>query len=180
MSHIKYIFARCSLATLFAIAFLGSNIAIASKDDDSLLQLFHKHGITKCDSFILEHGKLKGNWSFNISSHIGLNDKNFAEVSGTTVTGKEGDTIKETQSFIQTPSACYVFDLSTVTGQGHCSDNDNIDKNMWYVKDEMDGRDYKKYTNKGGVNLYAKEITVGNFSACVMEYESRNSSKISK
>jgi len=180
MPHIKKLTGRYSLVALLAATLLLSNSAAANEDDQTLLKAFHKYGVTKCDRFILEHGKLKGNWSFNISRHPDLNDKNFAEVSGTTVTGKQGDTVKVVQSFIQTPSACYMLDLTTITSPGHCSDNDNIDQSAWYVKDELAGRDYKKYENKGGITLYGKEITVGNFSACVMEYEQRTSAKIGK
>lgn len=179
MSFFKHL-GHFSLVALFAINSLTSNLAIASEDDKVLLGAIHKYGVTKCDSFILEHGKLKDNWHFDISRHPKLNNENFSEVTIQQVAGSQGDTIKIAQTYIQTPSACYLLELSTVTFSGHCSDNDNIDQNSWFVKDEMEGLDYKKYQNKGGVDLFAKEISVGNFNACVIEYQVRRSSKISK
>lgn len=166
---------------LFTITLLLASIASATEDDDSkLLNTFHKYGITKCDSFILKNSKLEESWTYAISRHPSLKDKDFTEASITTVTGSKGDTVKETSSYIQTPSACYLQHSTIITAVGHCSDQDNIDSDVWFVKDPMNEFDYKKYENKGGVTLYAKEISVGNFTACMMEFQRRNSYTISK
>lgn len=171
---------RFGFIAMVAVSSLGSQLAIADEDDDILLKAIHKYDITKCDSFVLKHGKLKGNWHMNTSRSPGLSTNDFREMAITQVFGKKGDSVKITQSYIQTPSACYVLDITTVTFPGSCNDRDNIDQDLWFVKDEMDGLDYKKYENKGGVIMYAKEISVGNFKACVIEYQSRYSSKINK
>lgn len=177
MAHIRNSF---SLIALILITVLSSASVFAEDDDQILLKTFHKNGITKCDSFILEHGKLKGDWYVLTTAHPGLNNGNFKELGLSQVTGSQGDSLKFTQSYIQTPTACYVSSISTVTFPGRCSDPGNIDPNQWYVKDKMAGNDYKRYENNGGVTLYAKEISVGNFTACVIEYHKRNQSKIGK
>lgn len=167
-----------NILVLICIAAFNTTPAFADDDNATLLNTFHKRGITKCDSFILEHGKLKGDWHIVTSTHPGLNSENFKEMGLTQITGKQGDTVEITQSYIQTPTACYVTDITTLTFSGRCSDRDNIDPDYWYVKDEMSGLDYKKYENKGGVTLFAKDISVGNFAACLIQYHQRNQMKL--
>jgi hypothetical protein len=179
MAHVGYT-SRLTLIALIFIATFSSTPVIAEDDDATLLNVFHKKGITKCDSFILEHGKLKGNWHIVTTTHPSLNNDSFKELGLTQVTGTQGDSLKSTQSYIQTSTACYVTEISTVTFSGNCSDRDNIDPEYWYLKDEMKGLDYKKYENKGGITLFAKEISVGNFTACVIEYHTRNQTKFGK
>ena len=168
------------IVTLIFITACSSMSAVANEDDATLLNAFHKKGITKCDSFILENGKLQGNWHIVTSTHPGLNNDSFKELGLIQVTGKKGDSVKITQSYIQTPTACYMSGVTTVTFSGRCSDRDNIDPDYWYVKDEMEGLDYKKYENKGGIDMFAKEISVGNFTACVIDYHKRQQVKIGK
>lgn len=179
MAHVRYT-SRLALIALILITTFSSTSVIAEDDDTTLLNIFHKKGITKCDSFVLEHGKLKGDWHIVTTTHPGLNNDGFKELGLTQVSGKQGDSWKTTQSYIQTSTACYVSKITTVTFPGSCSNSDNIDPEYWYVKDEMKGLDYKKYENKGGITLFAKEISVGNFTACVIEYHSRQQVKSGK
>ena len=155
--------------TLMTLLFVGFSIAspVLANDDQSLLKSFHKYGITKCDSFILEHSKLKGNWHFFIGKHLGGIDGTATEVSITEIFGSKNDTVKTDDSYIQTAKKCFLRQTWTVTFPGTCSDN--IDGDGWYIVTKMPNKDYTKYENGRGVELFAKEISMGNFKLCVQE-----------
>ena len=143
-----------------------------SKDNKELLDSFHQMGVTKCDQFIIENSGLKGNWYYYINSHREDIDTEIKEVSVVQILGTKNDTIKIDHSYIQTPTKCYLHKKSTITFAGPCSSV--IDQNYWYVSKELKNKDYTEYTNSGGAKLYAKEINVGNFKACIQEYDIRN------
>lgn len=160
--------------TLF-LAAAATGSAYAESDDTKLLNAFHKFGITKCNSFILENSKLKNNWDFFMSKHAGGIDGPTTEVSIITIWGSENDTVKTDSSYIQTPNNCYLYSRLTVTNPGSCESN--IDGNIWYISNGMPGKDYTTYTNKGGIEMQAKEINVGNFKACIHETTIRKNGK---
>jgi len=139
-----------------------------------LLNSFHKYGITKCDSFILENSSLKGNWTYYISKHAGGIDGSATEVTVTQIFGSPGDTVKITDTYIQTSKKCFLHSMWTLTFKGACSSN--VDGDAWYVKDPMPSKDYVQYTNAGGVEMLAKDISMGNFKACIQEGSVRTSS----
>jgi hypothetical protein len=143
----------------------------AESNNDILLKSFHKYGITKCDSFIIENSRLKGAWTFFVEQHTNNIDKEIKEVSIIQVSGSKNDTFKKDDSYIQTPKACYLHKKSTLTFPGSCSSNINFD--YWYISNEMLNNDYNEYTNTSGAKLLAKEISVGNFKACIQEYTAR-------
>ena len=157
---------------LFSLATAMAGNAHAESDDQILLNAFHEYGITKCDKFILENSRLEGNWDFFISKHAGGIDGSATEVSLIKIWGVENDTIKVDDSYIQTPKNCYLHRRSTITFPGTCESN--VDGNYWYVSNRMPGKDYVTYKNKGGIEMQAKEIQVGNFKACIQETGIRN------
>ena len=152
---------------------VASSFVFAESDDETLLNAFHKYGITKCDKLILKHSKLKGDWNFFISKHRDI-DASTPEASIIQIRGTKNDTVKEDDSYLQTQKACFLTSRSTTTASGPCKENVNGD--FWYVSKEMTPKDYTQYKNKGGVELYAKEIEVGNFKACIQEIVVRDSS----
>jgi len=158
---------KCKIFVFFSLAATMVGAAHAESDDQILLNAFHKYGITKCDKFILENSKLEGNWNMFISKHSGGIEGSATEVSIIRIWGTENDTVKADDSYIQTPKNCYMHRRSTVTYPGTCESN--VDGNYWYVSNNMPGKDYTTYTNKGGVEMQAKEIQVGNFKACIQE-----------
>ncbi|MCD9496882.1 hypothetical protein [Photobacterium carnosum] len=155
--------------TLMTLLFVGFSIAspVLANDDQSLLNSFHQYGITKCDSFILEHSKLKDNWNFFIGKHLGGIDGTATEVSITEIFGSKNDTVKTDSSYIQTAKKCFLRQTWTTTFPGTCSDN--IDGDLWYIVTKMPNKDYTKYENRSRVELFAKDISMGNFKSCVQE-----------
>ncbi|MFA0055404.1 hypothetical protein [Vibrio echinoideorum] len=137
-----------------------------------LLGSFHNYGIKQCDSFILENSVLKSNWNFFINKHAGGIDGPTTEVTLTRIFGNVGDTVKIDDTYIQTAKKCFLRTSATFTYPGPCSDS--IDGNSWYVYNEMPNKDYTAYKSSSGVEMYAKEISVGNFKACIHEMSSRN------
>lgn len=152
-----------------------SSMSHAQSDNQTLLNSFHKYGITKCDRFILEKSPLKGNWNYFISKHgnhgNGI-DGTATEVSVIQIFGSKGDTVKIDYSYIQTNKSCFVHSRSTITYPGSCSSN--VDGDFWYITNPMPNKDYVTYKNKGGIEMQAKEISVGNFKACIQETSIRN------
>lgn len=161
-------FPKAALLSLLAMTVANAH---AENDNQTLLNSFHKYGITKCDQFIIEHSKLNGNWNYFINKHSGGIDGPTTEVSVIRIWGSENDTVKVDDSYIQTPKNCYVHTRSTVTFPGSCESN--VDGNLWYVSNRMPRKDYTTYTNQGGVDMQAKEIQVGNFKACILETAKR-------
>lgn len=144
-------------------------------DSQLLLKRVHEYGIKKCDSFISQNTKLEGDWNFFINKHAGGMDGPATEVTITNIWGSKGDTVKTESTYIQTAKNCYLREAWTLTYPGSCSEN--IDGNFWYVSTEMPNKDYTTYKNAGGIELHAKEISVGNFKACVQEGSRRLSAK---
>ncbi|ORT50846.1 hypothetical protein ST37_07870 [Vibrio sp. qd031] len=147
---------------------------VLANDDQTLLKSFHDYGISKCDSFILENSKLKSNWNYFINKHAGGIDGPSTEVTITQIFGSKGDTVKTEDTYIQTAKKCFLRQTWTLTFPGSCSEN--IDGNAWYVSTKMPNKDYTTYKNAGGLELHAKEISMGNFKACVQEGSIRTSS----
>jgi hypothetical protein len=162
------------ILVLFSVgcAILTSGRVLAD-DDQILLGQMHKYGITKCDGLVLKNSKLEDNWNMFTSKHRDDIDKNVKEASVIQVTGPKGDTVKIDVSYIQGPNKCFMTKRSTITFPGSCSEN--IDMDAWFVSKAMPDKDYTQYENKGGVSMLAKEVTVGNFKACIQEVIIRNS-----
>ncbi len=158
---------KMTRVVLLSLAAAVAGNSHAESNDQILLNSFHEYGITKCDKFILENSRLEGNWNLFISKHAGGIDGSATEVSVIRIWGTENDTVKVDDSYIQTPKNCYLHHRSTVTYPGSCESN--VDGNYWYVSNRMPGKDYTTYTNKGGADMQAKEIQVGNFKACIQE-----------
>ncbi len=165
---IKKIVAPVLVTSLVAF----SSISHAESDNQILLNSFHKYGIKKCDSFILKNSPLKGNWNYFISKHGGGLDGAATEVSVIQIFGSKGDTVKADYSYIQTEKSCFIHSRTTVTYPGTCESN--VDGNYWYISSAMPNKDYTTYKNKGGIEMQAKEINVGNFNACIQETSIRN------
>ena len=164
---------QCLVLVSGLLGALASSFVIAD-DRQILLKAFHKYGITKCDSFISENSELKSNWNFFISKHAGGIDGPTTEVTATRIFGTKGDTVKVEDTYIQTRKSCFLRQTYTLTGAGACSDN--MDGNSWYVDTPMPSKDYATYKNAGGIEVHAKEISMGNFKACIQEGSKRISS----
>ncbi len=163
------------LATFVFITFISVQVH-AETDDELLLRTFHKYGIYRCDKFILKKSKLEKNWNFFISKHADAIDEAVREVSLIQIYGTKDDNVKIDATFIETKQACFVHLRTRIVDSGPCKSKINLD--AWYVSEAMPDKDYNQYTNKGGVQLLAQEITVGNFKACVKEFIERNSSPL--
>jgi|SRR5690554_308511 len=151
------------------VCVFAANTAFAN-NNQRLLKLFHDYGMTKCDSYIIENSGLdeKPNWSVDISKHDGEVSSKAAEVILTTIYGSKGDTIKQDDVYLQTEKGCYLRTVVAVSFSGTCEKN--IDGDFWYVSNPLQSGDYTKYSNAGGTTMYAKDLKLGNFSACVIEY----------
>ena len=84
-----------------------------------------------------------------------------------TIYGTKGDTVKIDDSYIQTLKNCFLHSRSTITNLGSCESN--IDSNDWNISSEMPNKDYTTYENKYGIEMQAKEITVGDSKVCIKE-----------
>lgn len=155
---------------------LTSGIVFAETDDQILLKAFHKYGITKCDKFLIKNSKLDENWNFFISKHADAIDDNVKEASIIQIFGSKNDTVKFDHSYIQSKKGCFVHKRTITTFSGPCSEH--VDLNYWYVSTDMPDKDYTTYKNKGGVEMHVKEISVGNFKACIQETGIRNSAPL--
>ena len=145
--------------------------------NDVLLKKFHKIGITKCDNFIMQHSFIDNskhsNWYYDL---IYIPQKNANSTKQATLVffyGYKNDSVKITYNYSQNDKECILIKVATGTFSGSCIDNVNAD--YWYVVNNMNNLDYIKYKNPGGVDMYAKEIKVGNFKACITEYNSLHS-----
>jgi len=163
-------------ALMFGCMLISCQSLADESSNHRLLKAFHEYGITKCDDFIIENSSLKKNWYFVISKHEDNIDKKIKEVSVIQIYGSKNDTLKSDDSYIQSSEACYLHSRHTLTFAGSCSSNVNLDH--WYVSEEMPDKDYTEYKNQHGVRYFAKEITLGNFKACVHEYTIRKSHNI--
>jgi hypothetical protein len=140
---------------------------VVADDHQILLEEFHKYGIKNCDNFIWKNSPLKSNWNFFVDKNAGGIDGPATEVTMTQIFGTKGDTVKVVDTYIQTTKQCFLRSSWTLTNPGPCSEH--IDGNSWYVSTEMPNKDYTTYKNSGGVEVQAKEISVGNFKACIQE-----------
>lgn len=158
---------------LFSSALLSCGVS--ANDDQTLLELFHEYGIKKCDAFILQNSRLQDNWNLFIGKHAGGIDGPTTEVTITRIFGEKGDTVKVDDTYIQTANKCFLRSAWTLTFSGSCADN--IDGNAWYISTPMPNKDYTTYKNAGGIEMHAKEISMGNFKACIQEGSKRDSGK---
>ena len=115
------------------------------------------------------------NWYYNFYN---VQEKNANSTKQATLVffyGKKNDSVKITNIYTQNDKECILIKECTLTFSGSCIDNVNAD--YWYVTNHMNNSDYTHYKNPGGTDMFAKEIKVGNFRACIQEY-SRMHSKI--
>lgn len=152
---------------------LVSGVVLAADDNGKLLNSFHNYGITKCDKFIIKNSGLESHWNYFISRHADDISDTVKEASVIQIYGSVDDTVKTDDSYIQSKNGCFLDSRSTITHSGPCKDH--VDMDSWYVSKEMPGKDYTQYTNKGGVTMQVKEISVGNFKACIKETTRRDS-----
>lgn len=148
---------------------MSSYQAIASNNDLDTLKMFHKYGMTKCDKMILEHASLnkKSNWYTNIERPRTKIENGYSSVTLEEIFGQKGDTVKIDLSFLQTPTKCILTQRGTITFNGSCEKNIDLDK--WYVNKKMPELDYTEYRNSGDVPMLAKEVNMGNFKICIQE-----------
>lgn len=151
----------------FAFTSAVAHAVSEESDDQKILGLMHKYGITKCDKLILENDKPKTNWNVFVSRPSREIEKTVHTATLVQVFGTLNDTVKTENTYIQSSSGCFIHKTSTISFPGTCSEN--IDGNKWYVATSMNDKDYTEYKNKGGVSRLAKEIKVGNFNACIQE-----------
>ncbi len=156
-------------------AFLGFSLPVNADNNDILLKAFHKYGIDKCDNLIANHSTFNGNGllDYVIEQYPGGIDGSATEVTVTRIIGSKGSTIKSVESYIQTPKKCYLNLESTVTQSGTCSSNMNGD--VWYISSKLPTKDYTIYKSSSDIQIYAKDISVGNFKACIKETSWRTS-----
>lgn len=152
----------------FLVCVFVANTALA--DNQKLLKMFHDYGMTKCDNYIIQNSGLdeKPNWSLDISKHEGVPSGAVAEVILTTIYGSKGDTIKQDDVYLQTEKGCYLRSVVVASFSGTCEKN--IDGDFWYVSNPLKSVDYTKYSNAGGTTIYARDLKLGNFNACILEY----------
>lgn len=152
----------------FLVCVFVANTALA--DNQKLLKMFHDYGMAKCDAYILENSGLDGkpNWSIDISKHDGEPSSAATEVILTTIYGSKGDTIKQNDVYLQTEKGCYLRTAVTAAFTGACEKN--VDGDFWYVSNPLKSVDYTKYNNAGGTTMYARDLRLGNFDACIIEY----------
>ncbi len=154
-------------------AYLTYSQAALANEESKLLKAFHRYGITKCDKFIKKNSPLKTNWNYFINKISGGMDGPATEVTITRIWGSKGDTVKSDETYIQTAKNCYLRQSWSLTFNGTCTNN--VDGDAWYISTAMPDKDYTTYTNRGGVEMHAKEISVGNFKACLQEGYRRTS-----
>jgi hypothetical protein len=147
--------------------------ALAHGDDgkQKLLARFHDYSITQCDNFILDNSHFKGGWTFFINKHEGGIDGISTEVSVIQILGSKNDTVKIDSSYIQTKKACFLHQRSTITFPNLCADI--IDSQYWRIIAELPDQDYSVYKNNNGIEVYAKDIVVGDANVCIQEINIR-------
>ena len=155
------------LLSIVMIYLVTSSTLFAQNEDKILLTAFHKYGITNCDAFIIKHSKLQTNWNFFLSKHMDGIDGPSTEVTIISIFGNKGDTIKVDDSYIQTAKNCFLHSRATLTNEGSCASSINSER--WKVSLEMPNKDYTTYENKYGMEMQAKDISFGNFQACLVE-----------
>ncbi|MEA1989098.1 MAG: hypothetical protein U9N57_07830 [Pseudomonadota bacterium] len=107
--------------------------------------------------------------------HAGGIDGPSTEVALTQISGKPGQSYKTDFSFIQTLKKCFVHKRGHITAYDNCAKA--VDTKNWNVQYNLPGYDYKRYKDKNGVILYAKDITLGDNQACLLDFEFRSSSE---
>jgi len=155
---------------LISLFFTSLN-SLASTIDNQLLKEFHKFGITHCDEFITKNTRTPGTWKFFINKHPSGIDGPSTEVSLTQISGKLGQSFKTDYSFIQTLKKCFLHKKGQITALDSC--DKAIDSKIWNLQYNLPGFDYKKYKDKKGITLYAKELDLGGKKACLLDYEFR-------
>lgn len=163
-------------ALILLIALAPFNFALANSSDKEkqenpdLLKQFHTMSITHCDEFITEHTKAPGMWKFFLNKHAGGIDGPSTEVFMVQISGNEKASYKTDYSFIQTLKKCFVHKRGVITVEESCDSAINTD--IWRIQYNLPGFDYKRYKDKKGIILYAKNVGK---NACLMEYEYRSS-----
>jgi hypothetical protein len=165
---------KIAIISLFHIFFIAS-LAHGNSDTQALLNTFHQYSISKCDNFILNNSHFKGQWKFFINKHVGGIDGVSTEVSAVQIFGVKNDTVKIDYSYIQTQKACFLHQRSTITSPQSCADI--IDNNTWRIVADMPDTDYTVYKNNHGVELYAKDISIGEANICLQETSIRKTGK---
>jgi hypothetical protein len=155
---------------LLTLLFTSLN-SFAKPKDTQFLKDFHKFGITHCDEFILKNTATTGNWKYFINKHPGGIDGPSTEVSLTQISGKPGQTFKTNYSFIQTLKKCFLHKKGQITVFDSCGKA--VDSKVWTLQYNLPEFDYKKYKDKKGITLYAKELDLGGKKACLLDYEFR-------
>jgi hypothetical protein len=155
------------MKTRYFVFLITSLLAPLAWSEDPLLVGFHEYGITRCDTFIKTTSNLEGSWSFFFSKHAGGLDGSSTEVTMVQIAGKKGDTVKIDYSYIQTAKACFLHARRTVTSEGNC--NTKVSGERWGKIGEMSDVDYQVYADGNGMQMYAKDIKVGDSELCIRE-----------
>ncbi|WP_029408657.1 hypothetical protein [Thiomicrorhabdus sp. Milos-T2] len=145
--------------------------AFAGKSTQTMLKDFHKFGITHCDEFIQKNTATPGSWKYFINKHPGGIDGPSTEVALTQISGSRGQSFKTDYTFIQTLKKCFLHKQGQITAFENC--DKAVDKNIWKVQFNLPDYDYKRYKDKTGIVLYAKDIEINGNKACLLDYEFR-------
>lgn len=136
----------------------------------------HNAGVTKCDAAINRTVGPQSGFDIFSSFDSGAGDdiqtnapvdKRLKKIDAHFVLGSAGDSILVTLSVIQDVGTCYISMRSTITYSSTC--DKSIDGDFWNKVSNYSTNDYSRYVNPGGVDMYAKDIKVGNFNMCIHE-----------
>jgi len=155
---------------------IGLSGQVSASTDGIVVKAFHKYGITKCDGLISKNTKLMPgtDWQYFLDRQTGGLEGKAVEATITVLYGSKGDTVKTVDTYIQSSKQCYLRSTWTITHPGTCASN--MDGDKWYVSSKMPKNDYQTYENGKGATVQAKEISVGNFKACIREGNFRRTS----
>lgn len=129
-----------------------------------LTSLVHKKGVKVCDTYLSEiQSTIKGNYKWDLF-HNPNNNKQSKSVVIKVFTGSHGDTVHMDYTLQQVGATCYYTKRATITAKGICTSTP--DANYWHIDNNMAHLDYLSWVNKGGVQLYTKQL--GNI--CLHEY----------
>lgn len=153
------------------VLILSNQQAFAKNETQPMLKDFHKFGITHCDKFIQKNTATPGSWKYFINKHPSGIDGSSTEVALTQISGNSEQSFKTDYTFIQTLQKCFLLKRGQITAFDSC--DKSVDAKIWKVQFNLPDFDYKRYKDKKGIILYAKDIDINGNKACLLDYEFR-------
>lgn len=148
------------MKTILSVALLTTSLT--SQAD--ITSLTHSKGIVNCDSYLNEiQSTIKGNYKWDLFHNPNSNMQSKSVVIKV-FTGSYNDTVHMDYTLQQVGSTCYYTKRATITVKGTCTSIP--DANYWSIDNRMPNLDYLSWINKGGVQLYTKQLG----SICLHEY----------